>query len=62
MIGLELNRPCGDLVGRALERGLLINVTAGNVVRLLPPLVFSEEQADELVATLSDLVGEFVAE
>jgi acetylornithine/N-succinyldiaminopimelate aminotransferase len=62
MIGLELNRPCGELVGRALERGLLINVTAGNVVRLLPPLVFSEQQADELVATLSDLVGAFVAE
>lgn len=46
MIGIELDRPAGELVGRALARGLLINVTAGSVVRLLPPLILSESQAD----------------
>jgi len=61
MIGIELDRPCGELVTRALERGLLINVTAEKVVRLLPPLVFSDEDARELVATLAPLIREFLA-
>ncbi|BBO20321.1 MAG: aspartate aminotransferase family protein [Burkholderiales bacterium] len=61
MIGIELDRPCGELVARALERGLLINVTADRVVRLLPPLVFSDDDARELVALLAPLIREFLA-
>jgi len=62
MIGIELDRPGGELVARAMERGLLINVTAGNVIRLLPPLIFSDEQADTLVNEVSELIRAFVAE
>jgi acetylornithine aminotransferase len=47
------------LVGKALEAGLLINVTAGNVVRLLPPYILSDEEADELIRRVSDLIIEF---
>jgi acetylornithine aminotransferase len=61
MIGIELDRPCGELVTRALERGLLINVTADRVVRLLPPLIFSDDDARELVAILAPLIREFLA-
>jgi acetylornithine aminotransferase len=61
MIGIELAHPCGELVEQALANGLLINVTADNVVRLLPPLVIDAEQADLLVATLSPLVRNFLA-
>jgi len=61
MIGIELDRPCGELVGKALAAGLLINVTADKVIRLLPPLVFSESDARELVARLAPLVKEFLA-
>lgn len=60
MIGIQLDRECGELVGRALEQGLLINVTAGSVVRLLPPLVIDDAQADELVAKLGGLIGDFL--
>ena len=56
MIGIELDRPCGELVGQALEAGLLINVTAERVVRLLPPLTFSEEDARTLVSLLAPLI------
>ncbi|MDJ0738777.1 MAG: aspartate aminotransferase family protein [Gammaproteobacteria bacterium] len=62
MIGIELDRPCGDLVARALAAGLLINVTADSVIRLLPPLVISEPQADHLVDTLSPLIRDFLSE
>lgn len=62
LLGIELDRPCGELVARALERGLLINVTAGNTIRLLPPLVMSDEDADYLVQGVIDLITEFVAE
>ena len=61
MIGIELDRPCGALVERALHQGLLINVTAESVVRLLPPLIFSDDDASHLVATLSPLIREFLA-
>jgi acetylornithine aminotransferase len=61
MIGVELDRPCGDLVKQALEVGLLINVTAERVIRLLPPLVISEGEARELVARLAPLVRAFLA-
>jgi len=56
MIGIELDRPCGELVSRALEAGLLINVTADRVIRLLPALVFSERDAQVLVERLAPLV------
>ncbi len=62
MIGIELDRPCGELVGMALERGLLINVTAGNTLRLLPPLVLSDDDADHLVQGVTELIVEFVAQ
>jgi acetylornithine/N-succinyldiaminopimelate aminotransferase len=60
MIGIELDRPCGELVTRALDRGLLINVTADRVVRLLPALVFSDADAQELVSQLAPLIREFL--
>ena len=62
LLGVELDRPCGELVGRALERGLLINVTAGSVIRLLPPLVTDDEQAQSIVDGVASLVREFLAE
>ncbi|TQV65035.1 MAG: aspartate aminotransferase family protein [Halothiobacillaceae bacterium] len=61
MIGTQLDRPCGELVKLALARGLLINVTADSVIRLLPALVMSDEQADALVDGLVDLVTEFLS-
>lgn len=61
MIGIELDRPCGELVVRALESGLLINVTADRVVRLLPALVFTDDDARELVSILAPLIREFLA-
>jgi acetylornithine aminotransferase len=60
MIGIQLDRPCGELVGLALERGLLINVTRGDTVRLLPPFVMSTEQKQQLVRELSDLIEAFL--
>jgi acetylornithine aminotransferase len=60
MIGIELDRPCGELVTRGLEAGLLINVTADKVVRLLPALVMSDAEGAELVAALLALIKEFL--
>ena len=60
MIGIELKRACTDLVGRALERRLLINVASGKVIRLLPPLIMAKTEADTLVNTLSSLVRDFL--
>ena len=61
MLGIELDRPCAALVGRALEQGLLINVTAERVIRLLPPLILSDKQAGIIVDQVSTLVREFLA-
>lgn len=61
MIGIELDRACGDLVKMALEEKLLINVTAEKVVRLLPPLIMSEAEATILVEKLSGLIKSFLA-
>jgi acetylornithine/N-succinyldiaminopimelate aminotransferase len=61
MIGIELDRPCGELVGKALEQGLLINVTADRVIRLLPPLITTAKQADIIIEQVSELVREFLA-
>lgn len=60
MIGIELDRDCGELVKLALDNKLLINVTAGKVIRLLPPLIISEDQADEIVETVVKITKEFL--
>jgi acetylornithine aminotransferase len=60
MIGIELDRPCGELVKMALEAKLLINVTADKVVRLLPPLVIKHDEAQELVERLSAVIKVFL--
>jgi acetylornithine aminotransferase len=62
MIGVELDRPCGDIVRRALAAGLVTNVTADKVIRLLPPLVIKEEEAKLLVSILAPIVKAFLAE
>lgn len=56
MIGIELNQPCAELVNAALDKNLLISVTAGNVIRLLPPLIFTHQQADQVIDTVSNLI------
>lgn len=56
MIGIELNYPCGELVAKAKLAGLLINVTAGNTIRLLPPLILTDEQAGDIVDTVVHLI------
>jgi acetylornithine aminotransferase len=60
MLGIELDRPCGELVSQALQQGLLINVTADVVVRLLPPLIISDQQADKIVTDVSALINDFL--
>jgi acetylornithine aminotransferase len=62
MIGVELERPCGDLVKQAMDEGLLINVTMDKVIRLLPPLVISEAEARQVLAILVPLAREFLAQ
>lgn len=59
MIGIQLDRPCAELVASAREAGLLINVTAGSVVRLLPPLVISDAEMQILVDNLSAVIRSF---
>ena len=56
MIGIELNAPCGHLVAQALEMGILINVAADQVIRLLPPLTLTDEEADKICAMVCELV------
>jgi acetylornithine aminotransferase len=62
MLGIELARPCGVLMTRALQAGLLISVTADSVIRLVPPLILSADEADQIVALLAPLVKAFLAE
>ena len=62
MFGIELDRECGALVELGKEKGLLINVTAGKTIRLLPPLILDEAQATELVQLVCELITEFYAE
>jgi acetylornithine/N-succinyldiaminopimelate aminotransferase len=57
MIGIELREPCADLVEAALARGLLINVTADSVVRLLPPLIVNESEVSQIIDTLGELIS-----
>ena len=65
-MAIELDRPCAELTKIALslddeQGGLLINVTAENVVRLLPPLIMSDTEADQLITKLSDIICQFLA-
>jgi acetylornithine/N-succinyldiaminopimelate aminotransferase len=60
MIGIELDRPCAAVVAAAREAGILINVTAETVIRLLPPLVISDAEADQLIDTLIIVVRQFL--
>ena len=60
MVGIELDRPCAELVTRALDQGLLINVTAERVIRLLPPLIITAKQIDILLEQLDELLGDFL--
>ncbi|MFN3734021.1 aspartate aminotransferase family protein [Comamonas testosteroni] len=61
MIGVELTKPCGELIGQAAEAGLLLSVTADTVIRLVPPLILSKPEADEIVARLKPLVQAILA-
>lgn len=61
MLGIELDRPCGELLGQACEKGLLLSVTADRVVRLVPPLILSAEEAAQIVAILCPLIEQFLA-
>ena len=61
MLGIELDRPCGALLGRAAAAGLMISVTADKVVRLLPALILSREEAEQMVALLCPLIKDFLA-
>lgn len=62
MIGIALDRPCGKLMQQALAERLLLNVTAGNVIRLLPPLIISDREADIIVAKIDKLIRTFLKE
>ncbi|MGH8562528.1 MAG: aminotransferase class III-fold pyridoxal phosphate-dependent enzyme, partial [Nevskiales bacterium] len=61
MIGVELDRPCGELVTQALEKRLLLNVTADRSIRLLPPLILNRKEADQIADTVVELVRAFLA-
>jgi len=61
MIGIDLDRPCSEIVGSALKAGLVLNVTADSVVRMLPPLILNREQAELIVATLAPIIREFLS-
>ena len=60
MLAVELDRPCKEILNLALERGLLLNVTADSVVRLLPPLILSDAEADQIVSGVTDCVRSFL--
>jgi acetylornithine/N-succinyldiaminopimelate aminotransferase len=62
MLGIELDRPCGVILTRAMEAGLLLSVTADTVVRLVPPLILTQAEADEIVALLVPVIQQFLAE
>jgi acetylornithine aminotransferase len=60
LLAVELDRPCGELVMMAAEKGVLINVTARNVVRLLPPLVCNESELQQIGDVVIEVVSEFL--
>jgi len=59
LIGIEMKKPCGELVEKGLQAGILVNVTAGNVVRLLPPFILSDDEAEQLAQRVIDLINQF---
>jgi len=61
MLGIELERPCGELLGRAAEAGLMLSVTADKVIRLVPPLILSVDEAAQIVSILVPLIKDFLA-
>ncbi|MDE2342297.1 MAG: aspartate aminotransferase family protein [Betaproteobacteria bacterium] len=60
MLGVELDRPCGDIVRQALDAGLLVNVTSDKVVRLLPPLIVNDEETEQIVSVLVPIIKRFL--
>jgi acetylornithine aminotransferase len=62
MLGIELARPCGVILSRAAEAGLMLSVTADSVIRLVPPLIITREEADQIVAILAPIVRQFLQE
>ncbi|WFE67909.1 aspartate aminotransferase family protein [Thiomicrospira sp. R3] len=62
MIGIQLDRPCGELVKLALNKNLLINVTRGDTIRLLPPFVMSHAQQEQLISGVCELINEFLTD
>ena len=62
MLGIELDRPCGEIVTRALDAGMLTNVTQDSVIRLLPPLIINEVEAREIVARLVPVIKAFLTQ
>jgi len=62
MLGIELDRPCGVILSQAMQAGLLLSVTADSVIRLVPPLILSQEEADEIIAILVPLIQNFLAQ
>jgi acetylornithine aminotransferase len=60
MLGIELDRPCGELLGQAAEAGLMLSVTAERVIRLVPPLILSADEAAQIVAILCPLIKKFL--
>ena len=61
MLGVELDRPCGAIMTQALQAGLLLSVTADSVVRLVPPLIITAAEADEIVSILAPIIQKFLA-
>ena len=59
MVGIEMNRPCGELLNAARDKGILINIAAGKVIRLLPALITTKEEADLIIEVVSDIVKGF---
>jgi acetylornithine/N-succinyldiaminopimelate aminotransferase len=59
MIGVELNKPCRSLYTEALKHGLIINVTADSVIRLLPPMIMTDQEAQQVVSILAPLIKDF---
>ena len=62
MLGIELARPCGELLGRAAQAGLMLSVTAERVIRLVPALILSADEARQMVEILVPLIKTFLAE
>jgi acetylornithine aminotransferase len=61
MLGIELDRPCGVILNRACDAGLLLSVTADKVIRLVPPLILTADEAQQIVAILAPLIKSFLA-